>query len=310
MGLQQTRVTRDTGVAIERLLAGEVVALPTETVYGLAGDATDATAVARIYEAKTRPSFNPLIAHVPDAEAALAQVDLHPLLQTLADAFWPGPLTLLGPVRADATIAPLCRSGLAVQAVRVPAHPLMQQVLRGVGRPLAAPSANASGRISPTRPDHVLASLAGRIPLLLDGGACSLGLESTVVGMDGPDPVILRSGALTAEALAGVLGMLPRAAGSAGITSPGQFASHYAPAKPLLLDQTECQAGMYLVGFGPVAGDDSLSRSGDLVEAAACLFNCLYRADASDAACIGVAPVPHYGLGVAINDRLSRAAVR
>jgi L-threonylcarbamoyladenylate synthase len=308
MARQETRLETDLQAALDVLSAGDVVAVPTETVYGLAGDATNASAVARIYEAKARPRFNPLIAHVGEARQAWQHIARTPMLQRLAEAFWPGPLTLLGQALPSSTIVPLARAGLAHQAMRVPKHPVMQDLLAQFGKPLAAPSANASGRISPTRPQHVLASLGGRIPMVLDGGACAVGLESTVIGFDGDMPLLLRAGAITREALTEVLGIAPITPSGLHITSPGQLASHYAPKSPLLLNVNSPEADQYMIGFGAVAGQVNLSLTGDLVEAAANLFAQLHQADSSGATSICVAPIPHHGLGVAINDRLSRAA--
>jgi L-threonylcarbamoyladenylate synthase len=282
------------------IAAGQCVAVPTETVYGLAADATDSAAVAGIYAAKGRPSFNPLIVHVRDLAAAERIATFDQAARDLAERFWPGPLTLVLPLRPDAGIAALVTAGLATIAIRVPAHRAMQALLAATAKPLAAPSANASGAISPTRAAHVAASLAGRIPLVIDDGATPAGLESTIV-MDGH---ILRPGPLTAAEL----GMPEAAAAEGAITAPGQLASHYAPAKPLRLDAMERNGDEWLIGFGNVAGDDTLSPSGDCVEAAARLFDALHRADAAPPPAIAVAPVPHNGIGAAINDRLRRAA--
>jgi L-threonylcarbamoyladenylate synthase len=290
------------------IASGGCVAVPTETVYGLAADATDAAAVAGIYAAKGRPSFNPLIVHVPsvDAAARIAHFDADP--RALADAFWPGPLTLVLPLRQDADIAALVTAGLDTVAIRVPRHRAMQALIRATGKPLAAPSANASGSISPTRAAHVAASLNGRIPLIVDDGATSGGIESTIVATGDP-PRLLRPGPITAEEIARVLGRDLTGAGGT-IEAPGQLASHYAPRKPLRLNATQPQRDEWLIGFGAVTGDDTLSASGDLVEAAARLFDALHRADASGRTRIAVAPVPDDGIGVAINDRLRRAAHR
>jgi L-threonylcarbamoyladenylate synthase len=274
--------------------------VPTETVYGLAADATDSAAVAGIYAAKGRPSFNPLIVHVPDLAAAERIALFDDAARALARRFWPGPLTLVLPLRAEAGIAGLVTAGLATIAIRVPAHRAMQALLAATGKPLAAPSANASGTISPTRAEHVAASLAGRIPLAIDDGATPAGLESTIV----QGGRILRPGPLTAAAL----GLAETVSAGGPIVAPGQLASHYAPGKPLRLDAAEARPGEWLIGFGDVAGDDTLSASGDLVEAAARLFDVLHRADASPAAAIAVAPVPERDIGIAINDRLRRAA--
>jgi len=281
------------------ILAGEPVAVPTETVYGLAADATNAEAVARIYEAKRRPSFNPLIVHVRDLEAARKIGVFDDSARTLAERHWPGPLTLVVPVRKDAGIASIVTAGLPTIGLRVPAHPAMQALLRASARPLAAPSANASGSISPTRATHVLKSLGGRIRLIIDGGATERGLESTIVAATGVTLRLLRPGPLSINAEAG---------GSAKIEAPGQLASHYAPSKPVRLNSGSAQADEFLIGFADVDGDVSLSASGDLVEAAARLFDLLHEADASEKPRIAVAPVPESGLGAAINDRLRRAA--
>ena len=284
--------------------AGEIVAVPTETVYGLAANARDSAAVACIYAAKGRPSFNPLIVHVVDREAAEAIAHFDADARALADRFWPGPLTLVLPLRAGAGIAPLVTAGLDTVAVRVPAHRAMRALLAETALPLAAPSANASNAISPTCADHVVASLGERVPLVIDDGATTEGVESTIVA----GRAILRPGPITMEMLASVL---PVAAGAtAHVSAPGQLATHYAPVKPLRLDALTARDGEWLIGFGAVTGDDTLSATGDPVEAAARLFAALHRADASDRAAIAVAPVPEAGLGVAINDRLRRAATR
>ena len=280
---------------------GYPVATATETVYGLAADATNAEAVARIYAAKGRPSFNPLIVHVPDFTAAERIGEFGSEARSLAAQYWPGPLTLVVPLRADSGIASLVTAGLSTIALRVPAHPAMQALLRRTGRPLAAPSANASGRISPTRAEHVLKSLDGRIPLIVDAGPTERGLESTIVAAtDGPIRLLRRgpvevAGAIEAE--------------TAEIEAPGQLASHYAPSKPLRLNAAEATHGEFMIGFGKAGGDVNLSANADPVEAAARLFELLHVADASAKPRIAVAPVPNEGLGAAINDRLRRAAV-
>jgi L-threonylcarbamoyladenylate synthase len=284
-----------------RLIAmGQCVAVPTETVYGLAADATNGAAVAGIYATKGRPSFNPLIVHVPDLAAAEAIAEFDDTARDLAARYWPGPLTLVLPVRAESGIASLVTAGLSTIAIRCPAHPAMQALLKACGKPLAAPSANASGSISPTRAEHVARSLSGRVPLILDAGPCAVGLESTIVavGEDGRLR-LLRPGPVD-------LGLAVEEGGA--IEAPGQLASHYAPSKPVRLNAGVAEADEWLIGFGVVLGDDCLSARGDLAEAASRLFDALHRADASDRARIAVAPVPSEGLGVAINDRLSRAA--
>jgi L-threonylcarbamoyladenylate synthase len=282
------------------IIAGAIVAVPTETVYGLAGDATNGEAVAAIYAAKGRPSFNPLIVHVPDLAAAERVAVFGEAARALAKAHWPGPLTLVLPLRVDSGIASLVTAGLTTIAIRVPAHPTMQALLKASGRPLAAPSANASGGISPTRAAHVESSLGGRIPMIIDAGACAVGLESTIIAV-GEDGTLrlLRPGPID-------LGLSLESGGN--IEAPGQLASHYAPAKPLRLNAVAAEGDEWLIGFGDVAGDASLSATGNLNEAAANLFDLLHQADASPSAKIAVAPVPGEGLGLAINDRLSRAA--
>lgn len=287
--------------AARLILAGEPVAVATETVYGLAADATNAAAVARIYEAKGRPSFNPLIVHVPDLAAAERIGDFGNEAQALAEQHWPGPLTLVVPLRADAGIAPIATAGLPTIGLRVPAHPAMQALLRASGRPLAAPSANSSGSISPTRAAHVLRSLEGRIALILDSGPTTRGVESTIVAATGGPLRLLRPGPIDIAA--------ERASGEA-IQAPGQLASHYAPSKPLRLSATDSDDDEFLIGFAEISGDANLSPSGDLLEAAARLFEVLHVADQSAKARIAVAAVPETGIGAAINDRLRRAATR
>ena len=288
--------------AVAALAAGGIVALPTETVYGLAADACRPDAVAKIFAAKGRPGFNPLIVHVADAAQVEALVELNVTARALAARFWPGPLTLVLPARPGNGIAPAVAAGLPTLAIRVPAHPVMQAVLRGVGRPLAAPSANASGGISPTTAAHVAASLGHRAPMIVDGGPTPGGLESTIVAVAGDRITLLRPGGIAAAAL-GV-----NAAAGAGITAPGQLLSHYAPRQPVRLNASDRRDGEFLIGFGTVGGDLSLSSTGDLIAAAAALFATLHIAQASGARVIAVAPIPEEGLGVAINDRLRRAA--
>ena len=285
--------------AARLVLAGEPVAMPTETVYGLAADATNAEAVARIYEAKGRPSFNPLIVHVPDFAAAERIGEFSNEARALAEAHWPGPLTLVVPLRADAGIASIVTAGLPTIAIRVPQHPAMQNLLRQAGRPLAAPSANASGSISPTRAQHVVKSLRGRIPLVVDAGPTERGLESTIVAATNEMLRLLRPGPIQVEA--------PPASGDK-IEAPGQLQSHYAPSKPLRLNASTAEHDEFLIGFGAVTADANLSASADLVEAAARLFDLLHEADASSKRAIAVVPIPDEGLGAAINDRLRRAA--
>jgi L-threonylcarbamoyladenylate synthase len=292
---------------------GGIVAVPTETVYGLAADATDGVAVACIYAAKGRPSFNPLIVHVLDGAVAEALTEFDDDARALAAAFWPGPLTLVLPLRPDGPIAALVTAGLTTVAIRVPDHRAMRALLLATGKPLAAPSANRSGGISPTRAGHVAASLGAAVPLILDDGPTRAGLESTIVH----GRTILRPGPITAEQISATLsverlpgaGRGPAPPGSPDRPiAPGQLLSHYAPAKPLRLDATDATRHEWLIGFGPVAGDDNLSPESDPVQAAANLFEALHRADASARPRIAVAPIPQAGIGEAINDRLRRAA--
>lgn len=287
--------------AARLISAGEVVAVPTETVYGLAADATNARAVARIYQVKGRPAFNPLIVHVSDLSAAQRIGVFNTSATALGEQHWPGPLTLVVPLKDAAPIASLVTAGLSSVALRVPAHPAMQALLRAVGLPLAAPSANASGSISPTRASHVLKSLGGRIPLIVDAGRTERGIESTIAAATGGALRILRRGPIEIEAAEG---------DSTAIEAPGQLERHYAPSKPLRLNATSADRDEYLIGFGAVIGDATLSPTGDLVEAASRLFDLLHEADASGREAIAVAPVPQNGLGAAINDRLRRAAHR
>jgi L-threonylcarbamoyladenylate synthase len=307
-------------MAARRLAAGGLVAFPTETVYGLGADATDGEAIARLYEAKGRPAFNPLIAHVANLAAArtLARFDANAL--RLAEAFWPGPLTLVLPKAAGCPVSDLATAGLDTIAVRVPDHPVAREILEAFGRPVVAPSANRSGHVSPTTAAHVLADLRGRIDLIVNGGPTPVGVESTIVAcLDAP--TLLRPGALPRaeieRVLAARLADAPPAA-EAGIApaAPGMLPSHYAPRTRLRLDANDVAAGEALLAFGPAlpagakraAGVLNLSQRGDLIEAAANLFSHLRALDTQGAAAIAVMPVPHEGLGEAINDRLRRAA--
>ena len=285
--------------AAKLIADGQVVAVPTETVYGLAADATNGEAVARIYQAKGRPAFNPLIVHVLDIEQASTFADLGDAARGLAELYWPGPLTLVVPLRARSPIASLVTAGLNTVAIRAPAHPAMRDLLAATGKPLAAPSANASGRISPTRPEHVVASLNGQIPMVVDAGATPHGVESTIVRVAEDGLHLLRPGPVD-------LGLDPAEGDS--IQAPGQLASHYAPAKPIRLDVVTPGKDEWMIGFGGIAGDVNLSSGGDLVEAAAKLFDLLHEADRQARARIAVAPIPDRGIGAAINDRLRRAA--
>ncbi len=295
--------------AASLLRAGELVAMPTETVYGLAGDARNADAVARIFAAKGRPAHNPLIVHLARMEDATKIADLPPAATRLAAHFWPGPLTLVAPLRAGHGLAPAVTAGLQTVALRLPAHPLARRLLQAFGGPLAAPSANPSGRISPTTAAHVTAGLSGRIAAVLDGGPCRVGLESSIIGFEGPRAVMLREGGVSREDVEAVLGEALQARDAAQITAPGQLASHYAPRARLRLDVRDPAPDEFWIGFGPDCPGAalSLSESGDLAEAATRLFAVLHEAD-TRADCIAVAPVPETGLGIAINDRLRRAA--
>jgi L-threonylcarbamoyladenylate synthase len=291
------------------LESGGLVALPTETVYGLAARADSSQAVAAIYRAKGRPDFNPLIVHVPSLAAAegLALFDERAL--QLAAVFWPGALTMVLPLRAGARIAPAVTAGLPTIALRCPAHGAMQALLKATGLPLAAPSANRSGAVSPTTAAHVVASLGERVPLVLDGGPCDAGLESTIVALrQGGGWQVLRPGPVSQDRIAGILGTEPDPVTTAAIEAPGQLASHYAPGKPVRLDAREAGLEEFHIGFGDVLGAVSLSTSGDLAEAAARLYECLHLAAAAPQPRVAVAPVPPQGIGEAINDRLRRAA--
>jgi L-threonylcarbamoyladenylate synthase len=285
--------------AAHLIAAGQPVAVPTETVYGLAADATNAEAVASIYEAKGRPSFNPLIVHVRDLEAATGIGVFDAQALALAEEHWPGPLTLVVPLQPGSPVASIVTAGLSTVALRVPAHPAMLALLRATGKPLAAPSANASGAISPTRAEHVAKTLGDRISLIVDAGPTLVGIESTIVAATDGSLRLLRPGPVEVSA--------KRAHGTR-IEAPGQLASHYAPTKPLRLNAIAAELDEFLIGFGSVVGDASLSGSGDLIEAAAQLFDLLHRADAAPGGRIAVAPLPDEGLGSAIMDRLRRAS--
>ncbi|MCA3450278.1 MAG: threonylcarbamoyl-AMP synthase [Rhodobacter sp.] len=297
--------------AADLLRKGGLVAFPTETVYGLGGDARSDRAVARIFGAKGRPRFNPLIVHLPDVAAARGLAVFDARADALAARFWPGPLTLVLPLRAGSGLSGLVTAGLPAVALRVPAHPVARALLQVFGGPLAAPSANPSGRVSPTRAAHVIEGLGGRIDAVIDGGPCAVGVESTIVGLDGAAR-LLRPGGVPVEALETALG-LPLLLPEAGkITAPGQLAAHYAPGAPVRLDVVAARPNEVWIGFGPQSAGAALtlSRAGDLVEAAARLFHTLREADrlAGPGGAIAVAPVPETGLGRAINDRLRRAA--
>lgn len=301
------------------LAAGGLVAFPTETVYGLGADATNGRAVARLYEAKGRPAFNPLIAHVGDARAAQALARFDANAATLAAALWPGPLTLVLPKAAGCPVAELATAGLDTIAVRVPDHALARGILTALGKPVVAPSANRSGHVSPTRLEHVLADLGGRIDLAIDGGAARVGVESTIVSCLG-EPALLRPGGVPRASIERVLGR-PLASAAMGEEAtapiaPGLLASHYAPRTPLRLNAVAVESGEALLAFGAAAAPGAersanvrnLSAGGDLLEAAANLFAHLRALDAAGASTIAVMPIPNDGLGEAINDRLARAA--
>lgn len=289
------------------LRAGGLVGLPTETVYGLAADATNGAALAAVFALKGRPRFNPLIAHVADRTAADRIALFDPLAARLAEAFWPGPLTLVLPRRHDG-VHDLATAGLDTVAVRVPAHRVAQSLLIAFGGPVAAPSANRSGHVSPTTAGHVADEFGADLPLILEGGPCSVGLESTVVATAGGGATLLRAGGLARADLEAVAGPV-RLGGDAGApTAPGQLLKHYAPAAPVRLGAVDAAPGEVLIGFGPVAGDLTLSASGDIREAAANLFAVLRAADARKPTGIAVAAIPMDGLGEAIHDRLVRAA--
>jgi L-threonylcarbamoyladenylate synthase len=303
--------------AAELLRTGQLVAFPTETVYGLGGDATSEAAVAAIFAAKGRPRFNPLIVHVPGIGEAAALAAFDERARTAAARFWPGPLTLVLPRKKGSGLSLLASAGLDTVAVRAPDHPVAQALLRAAARPIAAPSANRSGRVSPTAAEHVSEELGDRVGLILDGGPTAIGLESTVLDLTGPTAALLRPGGVTLEALERVLGPIDVPVDDTGAPrSPGRLPSHYAPERPLRLDATRARAGEALLGFGLAAAPPGfaevlwLSRTGDLAEAAANLFAMLRRLDRPEVAAIAVMPIPEEGLGRAINDRLRRAAAR
>ena len=301
-----TATPQDVAHAAALLAQGALVSFPTETVYGLGADARNGEAVAAIYQAKGRPAFNPLIVHVPVARTANRYAQWSDMAEALASAFWPGPLTLVLPLRAGHGLSALVTAGLDSVALRVPAHPAAQALLRQFDGPVAAPSANPSGRISPTTAAHVAEGLGTRVAAILADGPCTVGLESTIIGLVGA-PTLLRPGGLPAEDIEGVLGMRLALPATGKISAPGQLLSHYAPRVPLRLNATDPKPGETFLGFGDMTCDLNLSARGDLREAAALLFDHLHRLDAMGKP-IAVAPVPDTGLGVAINDRLKRAA--
>ncbi|MEX6505059.1 L-threonylcarbamoyladenylate synthase [Jiella sp. M17.18] len=302
--------------ALALLAAGELVALPTETVYGLAADATNGAAVAKIFAAKGRPSFNPLICHVPGLAMARDLALVGAVAETLAGAFWPGPLTIVMPLKPGSAVHPLCTAGLPTVALRCP-RGVVARLAEALGRPIAAPSANPSGRVSATTADHVRQGLGGRVPLILDGGPCPVGVESTIVLPQDDHLVLLRPGRIDRAALTEATGLPVRSRGEGdAVTAPGQLASHYAPAGRVRLDAARIEPGEHVIAFGPqpsagieqAAAVVNLSPRGDLIEAAANLFAALAAFDSPDIARIAVAPIPREGLGEAINDRLQRAA--
>lgn len=300
--------TEDIARAATLLGAGRLVAFPTETVYGLGADARQRLAVADIYAAKGRPSFNPLIVHVADEDAAKRYVMWNEMAGRLARAFWPGPLTLVLPLRADHGLSSLVTAGLDTLAIRVPAHPVARDLLRALDGPVAAPSANPSGRISPTTAEHVLAGLDGRIAAVIDDGPCRVGLESTIVGLTGERPRLLRPGGIASEEIEMAIGgALDAHSPGDTLNAPGQLVSHYAPRAQLRLNADRPAREELFLGFGPMVCDLNLSEAGDLAEAAANLFDHLHRLDEMLRP-IAVAPIPDCGLGRAINDRLRRAA--
>jgi L-threonylcarbamoyladenylate synthase len=301
----------DISNAAHILKNGGTVAFPTETVYGLGADATNDAAVAKIFAAKQRPQFNPLISHVADLDSAMQLGHFTRNAQKLAAAVWPGPLTLIVERQSNCPVSLLCSAGLSTIALRVPNHPFALELLRQVGKPIAAPSANISGRISPTTADHVRKSLGKRVDLILDGGQTTVGVESTVVRFVGNEPFLLRAGGLARETIEHILDtpLCVPAPEHADEHSPGQLESHYAPHAVLRLDAQAPYIGEHYLGFGPFQhGPYSLSKSGNLQEAAANLFKYLHEIDDSSPEVIAVAPIPMVGLGEAINDRLRRAA--
>ena len=301
----------DIDAAAQALREGRLVAFPTETVYGLGADATNDEAVARVYAAKGRPSFNPLIAHVPDVEQAFALGHFTAEAKALASAFWPGPLSLVVPRAASCPVSLLASAGNDSIAIRIPSHPMALALLKATGRPVVAPSANPSGKISPTTAEHVRRHLKDKLAIVLDGGRCKVGVESSVVSFLADGPKLLRQGGVPRSEIETVLGhAIAVETHSARPHAPGQLLSHYAPHAELRLHADAPRAGEAYLGFGPLHahGPWTLSARGDLVEAAASLFRLLHEIDATGVARIAVAPVPHHGLGEAINDRLLRAA--
>lgn len=293
--------------AVQQLLSGHLVALPTETVYGLAADATESSAVQQIYAVKGRPSYNPLICHVANKAMAKKFVRVSALAEKLMDIYWPGPLTLVLPALPDNGIAPEVSAGLDTLAVRCPNKSLTRAVIEKLDRPIAAPSANPSGKLSPTRAKDVLEGLGGKIPLVVDAGDAKEGIESTIIGVKDDRLYLLRPGTITPDDITGGIGLPLHDRDDTEISAPGQLASHYAPNAPVRLNATERQTGETLIGFGDIEGDLTLSSSGNLSESASNLFKILRKAD-NRGLPIAVAPIPNTGIGIALNDRLQRAA--
>lgn len=314
--ISDSSLDRDIAKAAGRIRDGQLVAFPTETVYGLGADATNGEAVAGIFEIKRRPSFNPLIVHVLNKEIATQFVRFNAAADTLVEAFWPGPFTLVLSATTDNGIASLVTAGLDTVAIRVPAHPVARALLTATDLPIAAPSANRSGRLSPTRADHVTAEFQSEAPMVLDGGQCESGLESTIVDLTGGQPVLLRPGTITREEIESALDQPlgeTQSEDKNAPSAPGQLVSHYAPAAPVRLNASDTKDGEALIGFGdnmPATTGPAinLSPSGDMREAASNLFDALRQLDRAGAKAIAVVPVPTTGIGEAINDRLQRAA--
>lgn len=296
-------------LAVEKLLLGNVIGIPTETVYGLAADACNEKAVESIYRIKGRPSFNPLICHVNDFEMAARYIEVSIAAKELMTAFWPGPLTIVAPAIPNSKIAPAVSAGLDTLAVRCPNNETTRAVIQSLGHPIAAPSANPSGKLSPTTADSVLSSLSGKIPLIIDGGQTDVGIESTIVAVDDQKITLLRPGSISADEISDCTGLLIHDRDTALITAPGQLKSHYAPNSTVLLNCSQPNSSTF-IGFADieVERDLNLSPSGDLAEAAHNLFEFLRKADARSNGTIAVAPIPNKGIGVAVNDRLQRAA--
>ena len=299
---------RVTKLAHDALLAGYIVAIPTETVYGLAADATNESAIEKVFKAKDRPTFNPLICHVYDMDMASQYVEIGKLAESLIESFWPGPLTIVLPQKLNNHIARSVSAGLPTLAVRCPASSITRDIIKKLDRPIAAPSANPSGKLSPTTAQDVINGLGSKIDLIVDAGPCQIGIESTIIAILNEEITLLRPGSITADDITQKSKKPVKDCDGATITAPGQMASHYAPNKVIKLNKTESTSDNYLIGFNKMNCDINLSKSGDLSEAAANLFTYLRIADASNKDYIAVAPIPNKGVGIAINDRLKRAA--